>query len=68
MRIAVSDNGPGVDAEIAQSLFDAFVTTKASGMGLGLAISRSIVDAHGGRLWHEARSPGSRFCFTVPLA
>jgi two-component system, LuxR family, sensor kinase FixL len=68
VRIAVTDNGPGVDPEIAQSLFDAFVTTKASGMGLGLAISRSIVDAHGGRLWHEARNPGSRFCFTVPAA
>ena len=68
VRIAVADNGPGVEPEIAQSLFDAFVTTKASGMGLGLAISRSIVDAHGGRLWHEARNPGSRFCFTVPAA
>ncbi|HET8875315.1 MAG TPA: ATP-binding protein [Casimicrobiaceae bacterium] len=68
VRIAVTDNGPGVDPEITQSLFDAFVTTKASGMGLGLAISRSIVDAHGGRLWHEARNPGSRFCFTVPAA
>jgi len=66
VRIAVADNGPGVEPEIAQSLFDAFVTTKPSGMGLGLAICRSIIDAHGGRLWHEAGSPGSRFCFTVP--
>ena len=66
VRIAVEDNGPGIAAEIAASLFDPFVTTKARGMGLGLAISRSIVDAHGGRLWHEARDPGSAFCFTVP--
>ena len=68
VRIAVADNGPGVDPDIAQSLFDPFVTTKPSGMGLGLAISRSIVDAHAGRLWHEARDPGSAFCFTVPVA
>lgn len=68
VRIAVVDNGPGVAREIEPSLFDPFVTTKATGMGLGLAISRSIVDAHGGRLWHEARSPGSAFCFTLPVA
>ena len=68
VRIDVADNGPGVEPEIAQSLFDPFVTTKAKGMGLGLVISRSIVDAHGGRLWHEARNPGTRFCFTLPAA
>jgi signal transduction histidine kinase len=68
VRIAVEDNGPGVEPEVEQSLFDPFVTTKPKGMGLGLAISRSIVDAHGGKLWHEARNPGSVFCFTVPQA
>ena len=68
VRIAVADNGPGVDPEIARSLFDPFVTTKPKGMGLGLAISRSIVDAHGGKLWHETRDRGSVFCFTVPGA
>ncbi|HEX6793289.1 MAG TPA: ATP-binding protein [Casimicrobiaceae bacterium] len=68
VRIAVLDNGPGVEPEVAQSLFDPFVTTKPKGMGLGLAISRSIVDAHGGKLWHEPRSPGSAFCFTVRSA
>jgi len=68
VRIGVADNGPGVAPEIAQSLFDPFVTTKPKGMGLGLVISRSIVDAHGGRLWHEAGEPGSRFCFTIPTA
>lgn len=68
VRIAVADNGPGVDPEIARALFDPFVTSKPTGMGLGLAISRSIVDAHGGKLWHETRDPGSLFCFTVPSA
>jgi two-component system sensor kinase FixL len=68
VRICVADNGSGVASDIAASLFDPFVTTKATGMGLGLAISKSIVDAHGGRLWHEARTPGSAFCFTLPTA
>jgi signal transduction histidine kinase len=68
LRIGVTDNGPGIDPAIAQSLFEPFVTTKSRGMGLGLAISKSIVDAHGGRLWHEPREPGSAFCFTVPAA
>jgi len=68
VRIAVADNGPGVEPDVARSLFDPFVTTKPKGMGLGLAISRSIVDAHGGRLWHEVRNPGSVFSFTVPTA
>jgi signal transduction histidine kinase len=68
VRICVADNGSGVPADIAADLFDPFVTTKATGMGLGLAISKSIVDAHGGRLWHEPRAPGSAFCFTLPTA
>jgi signal transduction histidine kinase len=67
IRITVADNGPGVAPDVATSLFDPFVTTKAKGMGLGLAISRSIVDAHGGRLWHEPRMPGSAFGFTLPV-
>jgi signal transduction histidine kinase len=68
VRISVADNGPGVDPYVARSLFDPFITTKPTGMGLGLAISRSIVEAHGGKLWHEKRDPGSLFCFTVPCA
>jgi signal transduction histidine kinase len=68
VQIAVADNGSGVATDIEAALFDPFVTTKATGMGLGLAISRSIVEAHGGRLWHERASPGSVFAFTLPLA
>jgi two-component system sensor kinase FixL len=60
--------GAGIPPELQARMFEPFVTTKAKGMGLGLAISRSIVDAHGGRLWHEPRHPGSAFCFTVPAA
>jgi two-component system, LuxR family, sensor kinase FixL len=68
VRIGVLDNGPGVSPEIVASLFDPFVTTKATGMGLGLAVSRSIVEAHGGRLWHVPGAPGSAFHFTLPVA
>lgn len=67
VRVAVHDFGPGVAQEVAAGLFYAFSTTKTEGMGLGLAISRSLVEAHGGRLWldGEAKS-GARFCFTLP--
>jgi two-component system sensor kinase FixL len=60
--IAVEDNGPGVAAELANSLFDAFQTTKPRGMGLGLLLSRRIVQNHAGRLWWEpVATGGSRF-------
>jgi len=69
VRIAVSDNGPGIDPQTVQHVFDAFSTTKPEGMGMGLAISRSIIDAHGGRLWTEANDPyGVTFQFTLPIA
>jgi len=69
VRIAVSDNGPGIHPEKIQHVFDAFSTTKPEGMGMGLAISRSIVDAHGGRLWIEANEQhGVTFQFTLPIA
>lgn len=65
--VTVSDTGPGVDPQV--SLFSEFETTKAGGLGLGLSICRSIVQANGGRLWHECVQPrGARFRFTVDAA
>ena len=66
--IAVSDSGPGLDPQSLDRLFDAFYTTKPHGLGMGLAVSRSIVAAHGGRLWATANTPhGAVFQFTVPV-
>jgi C4-dicarboxylate-specific signal transduction histidine kinase len=66
--IAVRDSGPGLDPNNLGRLFDAFYTTKPQGLGMGLAISRSIVDAHGGRLWATAHpSRGAVFQFTLPI-
>jgi two-component system sensor kinase FixL len=69
VRVTVADNGPGVVPAVAERLFDAFVTTRADGMGLGLSICRTIVEANGGRIWHEPNpGGGSRFHFTLPAA
>ena len=65
--VAVRDSGPGIDPDHLERVFDAFYTTKSSGMGMGLSICRSIIDAHGGRLWAEANEPrGAIFQFTLP--
>ena len=65
--IAVHDSGPGFDPQSLDRLFDAFYTTKPHGLGLGLAISRRIIEAHGGRLWATANAPqGAVLQFTVP--
>jgi PAS domain S-box-containing protein len=66
--ITVQDSGPGLDPEALDHLFDAFYTTKPQGLGMGLAISRSIIEAHGGRLWAKANaSRGALFQFTLPI-
>jgi PAS domain S-box-containing protein len=66
--IAVGDSGPGFDPQSLDRLFDAFYTTKPHGLGLGLAISRRIIEAHGGRLWATANTPhGAVLQFTVPM-
>jgi two-component system sensor kinase FixL len=68
VRLSVTDSGPGVSTDIAERMFKPFATNKPHGMGLGLAISRSIVEARGGRLWLQALATGSVFSFTLPRA
>ncbi|HSH88794.1 MAG TPA: ATP-binding protein [Ramlibacter sp.] len=69
VEIAVSDSGRGIAANDMGQLFEPFFTTKPKGMGMGLSISRTIVEAHGGRLWAENHpGGGARFLFTVPAA
>jgi len=66
VRISVADTGTGISPEIAEQLFQPFITTKRHGMGVGLSISRTIVEAHGGRIWVEPNSPcGTIFNFTL---
>lgn len=66
VEVSVSDTGPGIAPEIAEHLFQPFMTTKATGMGVGLSISRTIVEAHGGRIWAEPRAGGGTvFRFTL---
>jgi PAS domain S-box-containing protein len=65
--VAVEDTGPGLTSEALQHIFQPFVTTKPGGLGLGLSICRSIIEAHGGRLWASSNEPrGAIFQFTVP--
>ena len=67
--VAVHDSGPGIHPEHLDRVFNSFYTTKPSGTGIGLSICRSIIDAHGGRLWAEANEPrGAIFQFTLPAA
>ncbi|WP_188260421.1 PAS domain-containing sensor histidine kinase [Azospirillum tabaci] len=68
MRVTVRDTGPGLNETVLAQLFQPFVTTKEKGMGLGLSICRSIIEAHGGRLWLEPGDGGATFAFTVPAA
>jgi signal transduction histidine kinase len=66
-HVAVRDSGPGIDADRLERVFEAFYTTKSGGVGMGLSICRSIIDAHGGHLWAGANEPrGAVFQFTLP--
>jgi len=67
VRVSVRDSGPGLDSETVKHLFDPFYTTKAQGLGMGLAISRTIIESLGGRIWAEP-GKGATFHFTLPLA
>ena len=67
MCVAVRDTGHGLRPESLLRLFEPFYTTKPDGMGMGLSICRSIIEAHGGRLWATRREPrGALFQFTIP--
>ena len=67
VRFSVVDNGAGFDSQDADRLFQAFYTTKSAGMGIGLSVSRSIIESHGGHLWASANDgPGAIFCFAIP--
>ena len=66
--VGVRDSGPGLSPESSDRLFDAFYTTKPGGMGMGLSICRSIVEAHRGRIWaSRSASPGATVQFTLPV-
>lgn len=66
-EVSVSDTGPGIAPEIGERLFTPFLSTKTSGMGVGLSICRRIIEAHGGRLWLEPEARGADFRFTLPV-
>jgi len=67
VKVCISDSGCGCPQEVADRLFEPFFTTKATGLGIGLGISQSIIDAHGGRLWlEEGAEQGATFCFVLP--
>jgi len=67
VALSVRDTGVGIEPQNLQKLFDTFYTTKAEGMGIGLSVSRSIVESHEGRLWATVNEgPGATFSFSLP--
>jgi signal transduction histidine kinase len=69
VEVSVADCGPGIEAALLAKIFDPFFTTKSNGMGMGLSVSRTIVEAHGGKLWAENRPQGGAvFLMTLPVA
>jgi signal transduction histidine kinase len=67
--VSVLDTGPGIDQEIVSYIFDSFFTTKQTGIGMGLSISRALIEANGGQLWVDQDvSNGTTFHFTLPFA
>ena len=69
LSVSVKDSGTGIDEAIRDSIFKPLFTTKSTGMGMGLSICRSIVEAHGGKLWATPATPyGTDFRFTIPPA
>ena len=64
----VIDSGPGIDAAMVDKVFEPFSSHKEYGLGVGLRISRSLIEAHGGRLWVEPHTPGGIFRFVLPFA
>jgi len=69
VEVTVADNGPGLPTDENSRIFDTFVTTKQNGMGMGLAIATTIVEAHGGKLWGTSNPDGgATFHFTLPIA
>ncbi|HLQ78162.1 MAG TPA: ATP-binding protein, partial [Terriglobia bacterium] len=68
VRVQVHDTGIGITTELASRIFNPFFTTKPDGIGMGLTISRSIIESHGGRLWAVPNETGSVLSFTLPVA
>jgi light-regulated signal transduction histidine kinase (bacteriophytochrome) len=68
VRISIADTGPGIAPDMLENLFEPFHTSTTRGMGIGLSLCRSIVEAHGGRIWLQPADEGAKFAFTLPIA